>query len=216
MGTNQTYKNRALKSLEGKWVEGIIATIFYLLISGVGGSVVSLPFGQDAITLRMGSQGIWTLLCLPLSWGFVVYFLRLIRNQDISYGRLFDGYKDFGRIFLAGLLVLLCEAIGFALLIVPGIILSLMFSQTCFILKDDPQVSATDAMKRSMEMMNGHKMELFVIWLSFFGWGILAMLTCGFGFLFLLPYLYATLAHYYEDLKAEKEGFENLVSEALS
>ncbi len=203
MGTNQTYKNRALKSLEGKWVEGIIATIFYLLISGVGGSVVSLPFGQDAITLRMGSQGIWTLLCLPLSWGFVVYFLRLIRNQDISYGRLFDGYKDFGRIFLAGLLVLLCEAIGFALLIVPGIILSLMFSQTCFILKDDPQVSATDAMKRSMEMMNGHKMELFVIWLSFFGWGILAMLTCGFGFLFLLPYLYATLAHYYEDLKAE-------------
>lgn len=203
MGTNQTYKDRALKSLEGKWVEGIIASLFYLLIAGCVGSVISLPFGNDAQVLSLGTQGIWTLLCLPLGWGFAVYFLRLIRNQDISYGRLFDGYKDFGRIFLAGLLVLLCEAIGFALLIVPGVILSLMFSQTCFILKDDPQVSATDAMKRSMEMMNGHKMELFVIWLSFIGWGIFAMLTCGFGFLFLYPYLYATLAHYYEDLKAE-------------
>ena len=200
MGNNQTYKDRALKSLEGKWVEGIIVTIFYVLIAGCGGSVVSLPF--DPYT-GMGAEGVWALLCLPLDWGFMVYFLNLIRNQDISYGRLFDGYKDFVRIFLAGLLVTICEAIGFALLIVPGIIVGLMFSQTCFIMKDDPQVSAIDAMKRSMEMMDGHKMELFKLWLGFLGWLILAVLTCGFGFLFLLPYLYATLAHYYEDLKAE-------------
>lgn len=202
MGNNQTYKNRALKSLEGKWVEGVIATIFYLFIVGGIASLVSLPF--DPYT-GMGAQGIWTLLCLPLSWGFVVYFLRLIRNSDISYGRLFDGYNDFVRIFLAGLLVFICETIGLALLIVPGIIVALMFSQTSFILKDDPQVSATDAMKKSMEMMKGHKMELFMLWLSFLGWGILAMLTCGLGFLFLEPYLYTTLAHFYEDLKAETQ-----------
>lgn len=202
MGNNQTYKNRALKSLEGKWVEGIIATIFYLLIAGGVASLVSLPF--DPYT-GMGAQGIWALLCLPLSWGFAVWFLRLIRNRDINYGRLFDGYKDFGRIFLAGILVMICEAIGFALLIVPGIIVSLLFSQTCFILKDDPQISATDAMKRSMEMMKGHKMELFILWLSFIGWVILALLTCGLGTLFLYPYLYTTLAHYYEDLKAESQ-----------
>ena len=203
MGNNQTYKNRALKSLEGKWVEGIIASLIYLVIAGVGSSVVSLSFGNDAQVMATGTQGIWTLLCLPLGWGFAVYFLNLIRNQDIGYERLFDGYKDFGRIFLAAFLVGLCETIGCILLIVPGIIAGLMFSQTCFILKDDPQVSATDAMKRSMEMMNGHKMELFVIWLSFLGWGILAVLTCGFGLLFLYPYMYSTLAHYYEDLKAE-------------
>ncbi|MBQ9357142.1 MAG: DUF975 family protein [Prevotella sp.] len=204
MGNNQTYKNRALKSLEGKWVEGIITTLFYLLIAGCVGSIISLPFGNDAKALGMGTQGIWALLCLPLGWGFAVYFLNLIRNQDISYGRLFDGYRDFGRIFLAGLLVGLCEAIGFLLLIVPGVIASLMFSQTCFIMKDDPQVSATDAMKRSMEMMDGHKWELFKIGFSFLGWIILAVLTCGFGFLFLYPYMYTTLAHYYEDLKGEK------------
>ena len=202
MGNNQTYKDRALKSLEGKWVEGVIATIFYLLISGGVASLVSLPFDPYA---GMGAQGIWALLCLPLSWGFAVYFLRLIRNSDISYGRLFDGYNDFVRIFLAGLLVFICEAIGLALLIVPGVIVALMFSQTSFILKDNPQVSATDAMKRSMEMMKGHKMELFMLWLSFLGWIILATLTCGFGFLFLEPYMYTTLAHYYEDLKAETQ-----------
>lgn len=202
MGNNQTYKNRALKSLEGKWVEGVIATLIYVVISGGVGSVVAIPFKGDEMT-AMSSQGIWSLLCLPLGWGLVVYFLNLIRNQDIGFGRLFDGYKDFVRIFLAGFLVLLCEVIGFMLLIVPGVIVALMFSQTSFILKDDPQVSATEAMKLSMKMMNGHKMELFMLWLSFIGWAILAVLTCGFGMLFLYPYMYSALAHYYEDLKAE-------------
>ena len=205
MGNNQTYKNRALKSLEGKWVEGVLTTLFYVIIAGLVGSIITLPMGQDAYSLRMGSQGVWSLICLPLGWGFVVYFLNLIRNQDISYGRLFDGYKDFWRIFVAGFLVLICEVIGFALIIVPGIIVALMFSQTSFILKDDPQVSAIDAMKQSAKMMEGHKWELFKLWLSFIGWLILGLLTCGFGFLFLYPYMYAAFAHYYEDLKAETQ-----------
>ena len=200
MGNNQTYKNRALKSLEGKWAEGIIATLIFLLISGGIGSAVSIPF--DPYT-GMSLQTLWAILCLPLGWGLAVFFLRLIRGEDISYSRLFDGLNDYIRIFLALLLVTVCEAIGFALLVVPGIIAALMFSQTSFILKDDPQVSAIDAMKRSMEMMDGHKMELFMLWLSFLGWAILAVLTCGLGMLFLYPYFYTTLAHYYEDLKME-------------
>ena len=204
MQNNQNYKNRALASLGGKWAEGIIATLILMLIGSVG-SIVTLPMAYDAQTLKMSTQSIFTLLCLPLNWGVAVYFLNLIRNQDISVVRIFDGYKDFWRIFLAGLLVVVCELIGIMLLIVPGIIAGLMLSQTCFILKDDPQVSATDAMKRSMEMMQGHKMELFKLWLSFIGWIILAVLTCGFGMLFLYPYMYTTLAHYYEDLKAEKQ-----------
>ena len=58
-------------------------------------------------------------------------------------------------------------------------------------------------MKKSAEMMKGHKMELFWLMLSFIGWAILSILTFGFGFIFLLPYMYSTLSHYYEDLKAE-------------
>jgi len=129
------------------------------------------------------------------------YFLNLIRNEDIAYERLFDGYKDFIRIFLAGFLVCVCVAIGFILLIFPGIIFLMMFSQTEYILKDDKEISAADAMKKSAEMMKGHKMEFFWLMLSFIGWAILSCLTFGFGFLFLQPYMETTLAHYYEDLK---------------
>ena len=199
MGTNQTYKNRALASLEGKWSKGIIASIIYLLISGCVGQGASMFFD---VATGYGISGIWHLLCLPLAWGTTVYFLNLIRHEDIAYERLFDGYKDFIRIFLAGFLVNICVVLGLLVLIVPGVILLLMFSQTDYILKDDKQISASDAMKKSAEMMDGHKMELFWLMLSFAGWFILSILTFGFGFIFFEPYFETTMSHYYEDLKA--------------
>lgn len=204
MGTNQTYKNRALASLEGKWSKGVIATVIVSLLTGFVGQGASTFF--DGVT-GFGISGFWFLLCLPLGWGITAYFLNLIRNEDIAYERLFDGYKDFVRIFLAGFMVCVCIVIGFLLLIVPGIILTMMFSQTEYILKDDKQISAADAMQKSAEMMKGHKTELFWLMLSFIGWFILCCLTLGFGFIFLQPYFETTLSHYYEDLKAEQDGF---------
>ena len=202
MGTNQDYKNRALANLEGKWgTAAITALIFFAIYQGIS-IMVTAPMGDGAMSYS--TQGIWELLCLPLGWGFTVYFLNLIRDEDISYGRLFDGYKDFLRIFLAGFLVTLAVIIGFILLIVPGIYLALMFSQTEFILKDDKEIGAIDAMKKSAKMMEEHKGELFLLILSFFGWFLLCILTLGIGFLFLGPYFNTALAHYYEDLKKEQ------------
>jgi len=202
MGTNQDYKNRALKSLEGKWMEGAVVTFIVLLISGGVSEVAALPFNE---LTGVGISSLFSLLCLPLSWGLVVYFLNLIRKENIDYNRLFDGYRDFGRIFITELVAGLCVCIGFLFFVIPGIVIGLMLSQTNYILKDDPQVGCLDAMKRSIDMMRGNKMKLFWLTLSFIGWIILACLTLGLGFLLLVPYWYATTAHFYEDLKAESE-----------
>ena len=202
MDNNQGYKNRALASLEGKWGTAAILSLIYFALSEGISFVVTTPMGNGT-AISYSTQGIWELLCLPLGWGFTVYFLNLIRNEDIKYERLFDGYKDFVRVFLAMFLVLLAVVIGTILFIVPGIILALMFSQTEYILKDDKEISAVDALMKSMKMMEGHKMELFWLMLSFIGWFLLSCLTLGIGFLFLAPYFNTTMAHYYEDLKAE-------------
>ena len=194
MGTNQDYKNRALASLDGKWNNAVVATLIAVAITMAGG------FFGDTIS------GVWSLLCLPLEWGFGVYFLNLIRHEDIAYNRLFDGYQDFVRIFLTLLLMAIFIIIGTCLLIVPGIIIALMVSQTYYIMKDDTQIAYLDAMKKSADMMKGHKMEFFWLALSFIGWAILACLTFGLGFLLFMPYWNATTAHYYEDLKAEWHG----------
>ena len=210
MGTNQDYKNKALASLEGNWGKGAIATLIFLVITAGISWTVTAPMGNNLV-MSYSTQGIWTLLCLPLGWGFVVYFLNLIRKEDLSYGRLFDGYKDFLRIFLAGFLTELALAIGLLLLIIPGIILASGLVMTSFILKDDKDISAIDAMKKSWEMTDGHKSELIWLFLSFLGWMILAGLTLGIGFLFLYPYMYSALAHVYEELKAEKAEMSEVI-----
>ncbi len=203
MGTNQYYKNRALASLEGKWGTAAIASlIFFVITMGIDWTI-TMPMG-DNLVMSYSTSGIWTLLCLPLSWGFVVYFLDLIRNKELSYGQLFDGYKDFLRIFLAEFLTNLLIAIGCILLIVPGIILAAGLVMTDFILKDDKEISAIDAMKKSWAMTDGHKAELFWLFLSFLGWMILSFFTLGIGFLFLYPYMQSALAHAYEDLKQDQ------------
>ena len=203
MGSNQDYKNRALASLEGKWSKAVIASFIFFLISMGIGWTATFPLG-DNLVMSYSTQSIWTLLCLPLGWGFVVYFLNLIRNEDISYGRLFDGYKDFLRIFLAEFLTNLAIGIGLCLLIVPGIILGAGLLMTDFILKDDPEISAIDAMKKSWQMTKGHKADLVWLFLSFLGWIILAGLTLCIGMLLLYPYMQSALDHVYEDLKAEQ------------
>lgn len=203
MGTNQDYKNRALASLEGKWGKAVVATfIYYFLTMGLDW-VVTTPMG-DNLTMSYSTSGILTLVFLPLGWGFIVYFLNLIRFEEINYSRLFDGYKDILRIFLATFLSYLVIVIGLCLLIVPGIILATGLLMTDFILKDDPEISAIDAMAKSWKMTNGHKAELFYLFLSFIGWIVLSLLTLGVGFLILSPYMQTTLAHYYEDLKEEQ------------
>ena len=200
MGTNQDYKNRALADLEGNWGKGAIATLIVALITGGISDVVSMPFSSAPAT-SMGIQGLWTLISLPMGWGLSVFFLNIIRKEDTRYARLFDGFKDYIRVFLAEFLMCIAIAIGFCLLIIPGIMLAIGLTMTDFILKDDKEISAVDALFKSWKMTKGHKMRLFWLALSFIGWAILSLLTLGIGFLFLVPYYEATFAHYYEDLK---------------
>lgn len=203
MDTRVNYKDRAIASLTGKWSNAAIVTLIVLLILEGVGQILTLPMGND-LGLSTGTSGIWSLLCLPLAWGATVYFLRLIRNEDISYSRVFDGYQDFVRIFCTKFLVGLYEGLWALLLIVPGVVKAYSYAMTDFILKDEPELRNNAAIEKSMRMMDGHKMELFMIDLSLIGWFILSLLTLGLGFLLLIPYYQTIHAHFYEDLKAEK------------
>ena len=198
MESNQYFKNKALASLEGNWGTAAIATLIVALISGGISSAVSMPFGND-FALGMSVNSVWSLLCLPLQWSFTVFFLNLIRKEDINYERLFDGYKDFARTFLMEFLYIVAMMIGFCLFIIPGIILAVGLVMAPYLLKDDWEISAMDALRKSWELTQGHKMKLFWLGFSFIGWIILSLMTLGIGFFFLAPYMDTTFAHYYEE-----------------
>jgi uncharacterized membrane protein len=74
---------------------------------------------------------------------------------------------------------------------------------TPFILKDNPELSANEAINLSQKMMKGHKFDLFYLMLSFIGWAFLGIFTLGIGYLWLMPYTYAAFAAFYQDLKKE-------------
>lgn len=84
--------------------------------------------------------------------------------------------------------------------IIPGIIAALSYSQTFYLMIDDPSLSGMDALRKSKELMKGHKCEYFLLCLSFIGWAFLAAMTFGIGFIFLLPYMALSQAVYYNNL----------------
>ncbi|MBT3275603.1 MAG: DUF975 family protein, partial [Spirochaetales bacterium] len=61
-------------------------------------------------------------------------------------------------------------------------------------------------LNRSKELMQGYKGKLFGLYFSFIGWAILCMFTLGIGYLWLFPYMKASEANFYEDMKAAQKA----------
>lgn len=188
---SQYFRDLGWAQLKGRWEAPVLFTLVYVTISAVASAVLG---------------GIGSLLVLPVGYSYVNAFLEDKRTAaGFKAESLFDGYKDFLRIF--GTLVLegVYTFLWTMLLVVPGVIKGVSYSQTYFVLKDNPELEFNAAIERSMEMMEGHKMEYFVLGLTFIGWILLSLFTCGILFLWVLPYMNATFAHYYEYVKEEYE-----------
>lgn len=84
-----------------------------------------------------------------------------------------------------------------AISIVGMIVMYFSYALTYYVMIENPEYSVSQAMKESKNLMKGHKLDLFLLWLSFIGWAILALLTFGIGFLWLSPYMSTTTAHFY-------------------
>ena len=184
----------ALESLKDKWAS---AVVFTLVVTLINSAVSNIPV--------IGS--IMFIFLIPMSWSFTVAFLDVKRNEGkYELGKLMLGYNDFGRILGTQLLGAVYIILWSLLLIVPGIIKSFSYAMTSYILYDDKELSYNAAIEKSMAMMKGHKLKWFYLNLTFIGWILLALLTLGIGFLWLNPYMSASYAQFYEDVKAEYEA----------
>lgn len=83
------------------------------------------------------------------------------------------------------------------LFIIPGIIKSYAYRMVPYILADNPNMDANEAITLSRRMMDGEKWNTFVLDLSFIGWYLLGGLACGIGVIFVAPYHYSTNAQLY-------------------
>ncbi len=182
---NVAFMRKAKAQLAGQWGNVAIATLIYLAISAAASSIY---VGE-------------LILAGPLSFGYILFLGCIVDTRRNNLELLFSGFNRFVETLVAGLLITLAASIGFALLIVPGIIVSTGFALTFFIMADDANISGIDAMKMSWQMMDGHKMDLFCLWLRFFGWILLAVLTCGIGAIWLQPYMTVATMNFYRQLR---------------
>ena len=187
-----------------------------LQIPGYIGSLLEILSPENVLASLSFSNisNILSLLALPLSWGLTVSLLRNHREESVDLENLFDGFRGgrYTRVFCALFLVHLFTFLWTLLLIIPGIMKAFSYALTPYIIMDEPELTARQAITRSCEIMEGRRWKLFCLYLSFIGWGILSLLTFGIGFLWLVPYMNASIAAFYEDARAEYEA-ENSIEQ---
>lgn len=188
---NSVLRADARAALQGKWPMAAVAALIYSVIAG---GLSAVPVVGSLATLFVG---------LPIAYGLVIVMWEVYKGKDIDFGVLFEGFQDYKRIFVTKLLQSVYTVLWMFLLVVPGVIKSYSYAMTDFILKENPDMNNNAAIEKSMAMMEGHKMRLFMLDLSFIGWALLAVLTFGIGFFFLQPYVQVARAAFYEDLKAQ-------------
>ena len=200
MDSITNYKNRALSALENKWGNFVLITFVYGFIIGIT-QVLSGDKDSPAILHLIGL--VLFILALPLTWGYQTLFLGAVRGGEATAKDMFEGYNKelFSRVLTTTLLYYVYVFLWSLLLLIPGCIKAYSYAMTPYILKDNPEMKNNAAIEESMRMMDGHKLELFLLDLSFIGWAILSILTCCIGFLWLAPYMSMARVNFYEDLK---------------
>ena len=189
---NAVLMQMARESLRWKWNTVVPIFLIYIIITAALQGVSEVFPLAGLISLILSG---------PIALGISIFSLNIAGDNDLKAEQLFEGFKNFGTSVVAYLLMVIFILLWSILLIIPGIIAALSYSMTFFIIAEDSSIDAVEALKKSKEMMDGHKWKYFCLSLRFIGWALICILTLGIGFLWLLPYIQVTNVKFYEDIK---------------
>jgi uncharacterized membrane protein len=194
MLNNAELKSNAKSLLQGKWgAAALTAFVMFVIL------VTASSFALGALIIGG-----------PMTLGFVLYLREIKNGNNPKLETLFSGFSvSFLNSMLADIIIGLAVAFGLVFLIVPGIIIALGFAMTFFIIADDPNISALDAMGLSWKMMKGHKRQLLCLIMRFFGWLLLIIVTFGIASFWVSPYIQLSFMNFYDQLKAEQATSES-------
>lgn len=193
-------KNYAKEKLSGN-----LGSIWKILIIALGislaaGVVFGILFSKMDADFLDSLLGI---LMMPLGIGTTAFFISLIENENFEAKDLFKYYHDFVKVIGVTILMSLIVMLGYICFIIPGIILTLSYSLVPIILIKKPELGIVETLKYSREKMQGHKLDTFVLGLSFIGWAILGTLTFGILYIWLYPYMQLTFTKFYLNILGE-------------
>ena len=189
MKSVMTLLREAKATLKGRWGMAIVLLLLYGLID--------LMCQEIPITAIFVS--------FPIAFGVTRAFLLFSREgKALRVNDLFSAFnrKYYWKGVVAYLLMGIFTFLWLLLFIIPGIIKMLAYSLTPYILADNPELSAKQALNKSVEMMNGHKARLFRFYLLYWVAAIGSSCLAWVPMIWLAPLFEVTRAKFYEDVKS--------------
>ena len=225
MFTSADYRAFARNALRGKWLTAALTASIASLIGAslVGGGTSAVEFSEEEIqiiTSNLSAEQV--LLFTKILWGIFAYSvimgivsfivggaaqlgyarfnLQLADGKDAKISDLFSQFHRLADGFLMSLLQTV-YLIGWTMLfVIPGIVKSFSYAMTPYVLYENPHLSPNEAITESRSIMDGNKLDLFLLHLSFIGWNILAGIPSAvalygliFGHFLLLPLFFVTV-----------------------
>lgn len=191
--------NRAeLKAAAKSQIKGKIGVLFVItliigLISGLAGGLLSLiPGGGIVVSI---------IIAPAFTLSMIRVYLNLVKGVQPHVGDAFSGFDDFWSAFKVNFFVGLFTFLWSLLFVIPGIIKAYSYSMSYYILAENKGKPALQCIEESKQMTDGHKMDLFVLDLSFIGWVLLCTFSLGIAGIWVLPYMQATYTNVYNSLK---------------
>lgn len=184
-------RSKAREQLKGRYWMVFVVVLVFMAVTGA-----SYPLIIGLIVVG------------PLTVGLSYYLLDIVEtnSKGDKIELLIEGFKkSLATSIIANLLRMVFIFLWLLLFIIPGIIKALAYSMLPYIIADNPEIEAMEALEKSQEMMRGNKLRLLGLYFSFIGWFILAALTFGIGFVFLAPYIQTTVANFYVDIRGNKK-----------
>ena len=189
MKSRAEIKQTAKAALSAHYGLSIGIYLLYMLIVSVASSFV-----------------VGSILVLPLYVGMLFVYLMMYKNENPSLDIMFTSalQENYGRKLGGMLLMTLYTFLWTLLFIIPGIVKSYSYAMTPYILAKYTNVDASSAITLSRRIMNGRKVDLFVVDLSFIGWQLLNVLTFGIlGIFYVFPYIELTKAGCFDEYVAD-------------
>lgn len=129
--------------------------------------------------------------------------LFIINNEKIEPAKIFVPiYKMryFIEYAIAGVQKYVCTILWSFLFLFPGIMAHYRYSYARYIFATTEELTAGEAIAKSKELTDGNKTQLFALDMSFIGWFIVSIITCGLGLIFMIGYHEVVTAMYYKKI----------------
>lgn len=187
-------KTAAKGQIAGKIGILFVITLVVSLISGLATGILSLiPV--------VGSIAAAIIVTPAFALSLCRVYINVVKGNTPEVKDAFSGFDDFWAAFKVQFFVGLFTFLWSLLFVIPGIIKGYSYSMALYVLAENKGKAALECINESKKMTEGHKMELFVLDLSFIGWYLLTGITFGIAGIYAIPYITATGVNFYNEIK---------------